>query len=258
MTDNDLDLDTEQEIQEEQYEFPYHYIPEIDTGGDFSQTRQWSWGYRYLGGMRVVFDQLKQFDFDSLADIGCGDGRFLLEVRKRYPEVDLLGIDYSERAIDMANAMNPGIKYESQDIIENSVNEQFEVVTLIEVLEHIPPNKLSEFIESIVEILDGGGILILTVPHNNKPVQDKHYQHFSQKELFNLFERHFDNLDFIPFDKQSRILYRLQKLLGGRGSHYVITNSTIKSSFWRLYTSCYLYTSESKCSRIAMVAKNDT
>mgnify|MGYP000507057572 CR=1 FL=1 len=48
-----------QSIQEEEYSFPYHYIPEISEKG-FTQVKHWSWGYRYLGGLRVVIDQLNK------------------------------------------------------------------------------------------------------------------------------------------------------------------------------------------------------
>jgi SAM-dependent methyltransferase len=258
MTNIDTDLDEEQEIQELQYEFPYHYIPETDHNDSFSQTKQWSWGYRYLGGIQVVFEILDDCDFDSIIDIGCGDGRFLRELNKQYPEVSTLGIDYSQRAINMANAMNPDIIYEHIDITEEKPNRQFDIACLIEVLEHIPPEDIPEFIESVTDVLCENGKLILTVPHINKSVQDKHYQHFNQEKLSRIFEDEFDILDFIYFDQQSPIIHRLQKLLGGRGSHYVITNKTIKSIFWQVYTSHYLYTNESRCGRIAMIAKKKT
>ena len=54
-----------QSIQEKEYSFPYHYIPEISEEG-FSQVKHWSWGYRYLGGLRVVIDQLNKISFNSL------------------------------------------------------------------------------------------------------------------------------------------------------------------------------------------------
>ncbi len=50
--------------------------------GRFSQLRHWSWGYRYLGRLQVVFDLLDGLEFDSLLDVGCGDGRFLREARQ--------------------------------------------------------------------------------------------------------------------------------------------------------------------------------
>ena len=53
-----------QMIQEEEYSFPYHYIPEISEKG-FTQEKHWSWGYRYLGGLKVVIDQFNKISFNS-------------------------------------------------------------------------------------------------------------------------------------------------------------------------------------------------
>lgn len=184
MTD---DYDEEQQIQEQQYEYPYHYLPRIE-GGQFTQTQYWSWGMHYLGGMRVVLDQLQEWSFESLVDIGCGDGRFLRELNESHPEVTSLGVDYSERSIAMANGMNPHLQYEARNILEEDLDREYDVATCIEVLEHIPPEECELFVEAITETLTNDGKLVLTVPHANKPVADKHYQHFDSALLSELLE----------------------------------------------------------------------
>ncbi len=67
-------LDTIQLTQEEQYTYPYHHIPSWEANS-FAQNQYWSWGFRYLGGLKVVMDALEGIDFKSIIDIGCGDGR---------------------------------------------------------------------------------------------------------------------------------------------------------------------------------------
>jgi ubiquinone/menaquinone biosynthesis C-methylase UbiE len=57
--------------------------------------------------LQVVFDILDREGFDSLLDVGCGDGRFLRETDQRYGNKKILGIDYSETAISLAKRMNP-------------------------------------------------------------------------------------------------------------------------------------------------------
>ena len=104
-------------IQETDNIFPYHYIPS-NTDGGFSQTKYWSWGYRYLGGIKVVSDQIAKYNFDSIIDIGCGDGRFLAEISRLYPNRYYCGIDYSKRAINLAKAFNPHIDYQYLNILE--------------------------------------------------------------------------------------------------------------------------------------------
>jgi len=127
-------MDKSQLIQDSQYSYPYHYIP---TLGDnvFSQVQYWSWGFRYMGGLQIVIDQLKDRQFESLVDVGCGDGRLLKELTLLYPEKRLLGVDYSQRAILLAQALNPSLDYDVVDIIENPLLERFDVVTLVTLLQ---------------------------------------------------------------------------------------------------------------------------
>src|SRR3954449_3553400 len=74
-----------QTIQESEYEFPYHYIPTL-VNGNFSQVRKLRWGYEYLSYLRFVLSTLEKLQFNSLLDVGCGEGRFLSEVAKRFPD----------------------------------------------------------------------------------------------------------------------------------------------------------------------------
>ncbi|WP_254279263.1 class I SAM-dependent methyltransferase [Haloarcula marina] len=254
---SDDSLTAEQRIQESQYEFPYHYVPEFGSES-FSQTRHWWWGFRYCAGLEVVFDALSDLDFESLLDVGCGDGRFLREVNRQYPAAGLLGIDYSERAVDVASALNPDIEYRCLDITDDErlASESYDVATLIEVLEHIPPDDLPSFLDGVVDALGAHGSLVVTVPHENKPTQEKHFQHFSGRELERLLEPHFDRVEMIPFDQIGSLGLRVaRKLLGGRGNHVVVTNDTLNQMFYSYYLDNYLYTTEEHCGRIAAVCR---
>jgi len=248
------ELDRKQQRQEEQYEYPYHYVPTVDEG--FSQTQHWSWGYRYLGGIQVVLNELDDLAFDSLIDIGCGDGRFLREVNRmpKYADKRLLGIDYSSNAVDIANAMNPDIEYRALNILEDDIGETFDVATLIEVLEHIDPAELPKFVDEVTRLITGGGTMVLTVPHENKSLNEKHYQHFSRDDLAELLEERFQSVQYIPFDEDSKLLTVVHLLLGGSGKNVVVTNERLNEWFFRIYLRRYLYApDESYCNRIAAV-----
>ncbi|WP_440989456.1 class I SAM-dependent methyltransferase [Haloarchaeobius baliensis] len=249
------DYDEEQQIQEQQYEHPYHYLPRVEDGR-YTQTQYWSWGMHYLGGMRVVLDQLADWSFDSVVDIGCGDGRFLRELHDAYPAVESLGVDYSERSIAMAEGMNPHLDYEARNILEEELDREYDVATCIEVLEHIPPDDCPAFVAAIVDTLAPDGRLVLTVPHVNKAVADKHYQHFDAERLRSLLDPHFSDIEFVPFDRQSKLFTVLELALGGRGNHVIVNSPPITSRLWRLYRDRYLYAStEDDCRRIAAVCE---
>jgi len=246
----DEPIDEEQKHQEQQYEYPYHYIPQRNDGS-FSQTQQWSWGFRYLGGIEVVLDTLADRSFDSVIDIGCGDGRFLRELRGEYPDLDTLGVDYSQRSVNLANAMNPTIDYECRDITDHQPDTTYNVGTLIEVLEHIPLDEVDEFLSATAERLTTDGTLVLTVPHENKSVNKKHYQHFSSSSLEDILVPHFDCVTVRPFDNISSLVLKVfERLTGNQGEHFLITNDTIMTAFWNIYRDRYLYTTEKRCGRL--------
>jgi SAM-dependent methyltransferase len=242
-------------LQDAEYAFPYHYIPVVERG-DFSATRHWPWGFRYLGGLHVVFDQLERMSFSSLVDIGCGDGRFLREVGRRYPEAVLMGVDVSSPAVRLAQALNPDLDYRTADITVDFIPERFEVATLIEVIEHVPPDELSRFLDAVADRLIDGGRLVLTVPHRNKPLIPKHYQHFDVDQLRQLLHPRFEGLRVVPFDRSRRSpgAWLVNRVLGARGRWMLVTNRRVLRTLFRLYVTRYLYCArEQDCERVAIV-----
>jgi SAM-dependent methyltransferase len=248
--------DAQTRAQEAEYAFPYHYLPVV-SGRKFSATRHWDWGFRYLGGMQLALDQLANTPFDSLIDIGCGDGRFLREVAGRYPGRKLLGVDASERAVRLAQALNPDLEYRALDVVQDRLPERFDAVTLIEVIEHIPPAGLPEFLRAVADTLAEDGRLVLTVPHRNKALIEKHYQHFTGAQLEALLAPHFSDIRLIPFDvpaKRAPAMWLIERLLGAKGKWFLFTQRRVLHLLYRLYLKRYLYApDEARCERIAAV-----
>jgi len=243
------------DIQELQYEFPYHYLPSYD-GQRFVQHRHWSWGYRYLGRLQLVLDALDEIDFESLIDIGCGDGRLLAEAGRRWPQRSLLGIDTSEKAIALARQMNPGLDLRSLDIVDAQLDREYDVATLLEVIEHVPPAELDGFLAAALAALRPGGYLILTVPHRNERMIDKHYQHFTADSLQALIGERCASVRCVPFDRRSLVSSLVWKLLGGSGRYYVVTHTGINSRLFQRYVRRQLRASgERGCRRLLCVAQ---
>ena len=237
--------------QESQYEFPYHYIPSL-INGHFSQHLYWSWGYCYLGGVNLVLDLLANESFDSLADIGCGDGRLLREIARRFSDAKLVGFDYSEHAIKLAQAMNPQLEYICRDICtEKPGDETYDVITLVEVLEHIPVNSAEEFIAACAGMQKSGNRIIITTPHKNKKLQPKHYQHFDTASLTKILEPYYQIDRFIYFDKIAPISRRfINMILSNR--LFILNNHLLLDILFKLYSKRLLICKESKCGRICI------
>lgn len=247
-------LSRQQSTQEAEYKFPYHYIPEVGQAG-FSQIQMWPWGMRYLAGIELVLSEIEKLEFSSLLDIGCGDGRFLFEVEKKFHDKQLLGVDYSERAIELATALSSKVRYVCSDITAGDISEQFDVVTMVEVLEHIPLESVDKFLDAIASSLAPTGTLILTVPHQNKRLSEKHFQHFTVDSLQQILSRRFRISKIFPFDHNSRLTYWFAKLLGYGGSNYVISNHRLNNLLYRrILRSCLNQMPEGKCCRLLAIA----
>ncbi len=247
-------MDTPQTLQDSLYRVPYHYLPVVE-GGRFSQHEYWSWGYRYLGRLHVTLALLEQHPFESLLDIGCGDGRFLREVQQRFPGKRLLGIDGSAAAIRWAQILNPDVRFEHLDVLDRTHDERFDVVTLLEVIEHVPPARLPEFLRAAARPLRPGGRLILTTPHTNMRLDPRHYQHFDSARLRELLEADFDGVACTPFDYIDWRTRVLLQALGGSGRYYLVTHAGLNTWFYRRYMTRRLRGSgETGCHRLAAVA----
>jgi len=92
-------------------------------------------------------------------DIGCADGALFQQLRSRIGEG--VGIDPDlGRSLDMGYyKLISG--WFPQDLPDAR---PFDVITLLAVLEHVPPDQLSQLAQDCARFLNPGGHLVLTVP----------------------------------------------------------------------------------------------
>lgn len=96
-----------------------------------------------------------------LLDIGCSVGRLLHVAQQRGYEV--LGLELGERAADVAR-QRYGLEVLSQTLEEVALeSESFDVVALIETLEHLPEPR--DMVREIRRLLKPGGIFLVGVPN---------------------------------------------------------------------------------------------
>lgn len=156
-----------------------------------------------------------------LLDIGCGEGFTLDHFQKKNWTV--LGLDYSMDGIIRHNPhMEPNvIQGNIYKSIEKLISEkeEFEVITVINVLEHVidPVNLLIELNKLLVK----GGVLIITVPNDFSKLQNKllkenkisrefwvqypdHLNYFSNESLIAICEqtgtKHYKSISDFPID----------------------------------------------------------
>lgn len=247
-------LASPQQVQEDFYEFPYHYLTALTPS--FSISRNYDWGINYVSTMDFIVAQLRELaEPKSIIDIGCGDGRLTREMRTRFPDVRLAGVDYSERSIALANGLNhgSGISFGTADLINGDMAADFDAATLVEVYEHIPPADGPRFLEGVARLIRPGGTLLLTVPHVNVPVSAHHFRHFDANTLTTELGEKFDIVSVMPFEKMSSKRRWIQRLLVNR--LFVLNHPGMLAAIYKYYmTHLFHAPSEAQCQRLYVKA----
>lgn len=245
------ELDNKQKKQDELYGFPYHHLVELKNG-NFSQTKNMPWGYEYISYLYFILEKLKDLNFNSLLDVGCGDGKFLTEAQRAWPDKKFLGLDYSSRAIALAQALNNKVEHLSGDITQdNLLTDKYDLITLVETLEHIPPEKIPNFLVGLGHYLKDNGWLIITVPSkNNIPLPAKHYQHFDLPSLTKTLEPSFKITKHYFLNKKSWLVNLMEGILGNR--LWLLNEKHLLNFLYRQYTKHFLLGSEKNTRRICV------
>ena len=135
-----------------------------DLEGEFKPLHQ-------INPLRVNFiKERTQLKGKRVLDIGCGGG--ILSEALSSAGADVIGIDASSQTIGVAkshaNLVNSKVTYiEStvEEFLSNNKDELFDVITCLEMLEHVPsPNQIIENCHSLLK--DDGDIFLSTINRN--------------------------------------------------------------------------------------------
>lgn len=98
-----------------------------------------------LPRVRAVLGFLHSIAFSSLLDVGSGRGAFLWSFMDTFPSVEVTSLDLLPGRVSFINTVTLGgvsrLHALQSNICDFSAEHQFDVVTLLEVLEHIPDVK---------------------------------------------------------------------------------------------------------------------
>ncbi len=135
----------EKEIHREWFEMFERKLP--------PKKRDWYY-LIYSDKMSFLLELLKNFKGGKILDAGCGEGVLVEKLRKEGYNIEGLDPNYESSYVKNADITSPPYR-------EN----EFDVVLLLDVLEHIPYDKQYTALREIKRILKPGGTFVMSVPN---------------------------------------------------------------------------------------------
>lgn len=135
--------------------------------------------------VRLVPAQVK-----NIADIGCGNGLFINQLRKERPSLQTMAFDRSATALQYVQGDKKEGSIEHLDFPDKS----FDAVSCLEVIEHLPIGLYEQALSELARI--SGKYLIISVPYDEDLEMDSN-QCPSCKTIFNA------NLHLRRYDKST-------------------------------------------------------
>ena len=139
----------------------------------------------------LIFQLWKKFHPQAgkkgrMLDFGCGSGLFISEFEKRYPAIDGYGIDIAQETISFCKkrGLRNVYKFSGRQIPFPAGT--FDLVTVIDVLEHIKDDSMT--LREINRVLKRGGLAIILVPghkelYSTRDIRLQHVRRFEKGEL---------------------------------------------------------------------------
>ena len=131
---------------------------EYERRGDYHKQFPADWSYYplYLSKKRFVIDYLSKGSRGrSILDIGCGEGVFVEELLDRgFLQVHGVDNNYSSDIVSKGDVLS--LPYD---------NEQFDVVLLLDVIEHVSIELQPQALEEVFRVVKNKGTLIASIPN---------------------------------------------------------------------------------------------
>src|SRR3989344_706053 len=141
----------------------------------------------------------------NVLDIGTGFGMGANFVANNGAK-EVLGIDYNKEVIK--EALRSRVKKTNFRFLDamdlNKLTGKFGVILAFEIIEHLPLERVGEFVSKIYDSLAPGGILLLTTPNKftsatflGGSYNPYHVKEYTSEELKNIFQKYFSSVKIL-------------------------------------------------------------
>jgi 2-polyprenyl-3-methyl-5-hydroxy-6-metoxy-1,4-benzoquinol methylase len=138
---------------------------------------------------RMILQLLGAEPFESLLDVGCGNGELLALVgqsaeqgARRVPT--LAGADLSPDQVERNRRRMPGAEFFALDVQVAPLPRTFDVVVCSEVVEHLEDARAA--VANLARMVNPGGCLLVTCPAGTMYATERHFGHVRHPSAYDL------------------------------------------------------------------------
>ncbi len=138
---------------------------------------------------RIIKDVIRALDFETVLDVGCGQGSLLAELCAEFPHIEPNGVDISASALKLARSRLPAGQFWPLNITQGHLDRKFDLVVCSEVLEHIPDDLAA--LKNLTH-MTGRYLIISTVQGRMRRFEAEavgHVRNYAPDELIQKVER---------------------------------------------------------------------
>ena len=111
-----------------------------------------------------LLSRIPTFAPRRVADLGCGPGFSTELIARLFPHAEIIGVDHSEKALQMAQARLPGIQFEKLDIGQWTPVKPYDLIFSNGALQWLPNHR--HLVPKLLSSVEKDGFLALQIPNN--------------------------------------------------------------------------------------------
>ena len=99
-------------------------------------------------------------------EVGCGIGHVAARLSSAWPAAQIVGVDTSPKSIELARRLfaSDRVSYEEGMLEESGVQGPFDLVIMMDMLEHVPVAGRASLMSTVGSVLAPDGRVVITVP----------------------------------------------------------------------------------------------
>ena len=176
-----------------------HFIPEHGLDLEPYIARQDVAAVHHIIRYHWALECLADLEPAAVLDVACGAGYGAHAIARRFPNTQVLGVDYDPEAIEQAQAAYslPNLRFAAGDLTqwEQTIGpKMFDCVVTFDTLEHVPHREI--MMENLVRHLEAHGAVLLSTPccnpsNNLAPDWEHHRIEYAPASLYDFLRRYF-------------------------------------------------------------------